>query len=753
MLLAVSVPATNLRGPLYMDHVLSALHQANPAARPLTLTVASLGEAVRLLLRVPPELLSVVKSQLYAQYPDCRLEEVLEEALAVPPGWRTWSRELTLTPDLFPLKRYVQFEDPLNRQLGDPLTAILTTLEPHRRHPLACRIEFSIRPVSSERSRRLRTSLRCVTTLRSRRLARLVAARASSQRWTDRLLTALLARFALQGAGVAPALDTSTARTHDREADLQAAADKLGRCLFDARVQLHVAGPPDAAALVAEKLAEIAGSFGQYCHRQAALRPVPPARHPWKRRGRAFLLSAEEIATLWHPPTQTVRAPALAAVESRELPPPLTLPTPAHDSALALLGVSTFRGKRQLCGILPEDRRRHLLCLGKTGMGKSTLLHRLLTTDIASGRGVALLDPHGDLCEAVLSSIPPQRTGDVILFDLGDAAHALSFNVLACAEPAQRPLVASGVLSAFKKVWGEFWGPRMEHILRYSLLTLLEVPGSTLPSLVRLLTDGPYREELVAHVSDPLVRHFWQREFAALPAKLQAEALSPILNKVGAFVASPLLRHVVGQAHSRLNLRAVMDEGQVLLVNLSKGRVGDDASALLGSFLVTALQLAAMSRAAVAEAQRRDFYLYVDEFQNYATESFAVILSEARKYRLALTVANQYLAQLEEATLAAVFGNIGSLLAFQVGVQDAEILAAQFGGDLTPQDLLTLPAYRAYVRLLIGGTPSRPFSLQTLPPPAVTHDPRRGEIIRKMSRSRYARPASEVEREIQRAFA
>jgi hypothetical protein len=249
------------------------------------------------------------------------------------------------------------------------------------------------------------------------------------------------------------------------------------------------------------------------------------------------------------------------------------------------------------------------------------------------------------------------------------------------------------------------------------------------------------------------VANFWRREFDALHPRLQAEALAPILNKVGAFVSSPLLRHLVGQARSRLNLRTVMDEGKILLVNLSKGRMGDDASALLGSFLVTGIQLAAMSRADLPEEERRDFSLYVDEFQNYATDSFATILSEARKYRVNLTVANQYLAQMDEATLAAVFGNIGSIVCFQLGVQDAEVLAEQLGGDLTPQDLLRLPAYHAYVRLMIDGMPSPPFTLQTLLPRCKKKDSRRPEIIRRTSRQRYARPQAQVEEEIREIFA
>jgi hypothetical protein len=303
-----------------------------------------------------------------------------------------------------------------------------------------------------------------------------------------------------------------------------------------------------------------------------------------------------------------------------------------------------------------------------------------------------------------------------------------------------------------KKIYGEFWGPRMGYILLNALLALLEVPGSTMLSVLRILNDETFRQPLVAKLRNPVVRDFWQKDFAAKPLKLQQESISPIQNKIGHFVSSPLLRNILGQSRNSLDLRRAMDEGKILLVNLSKGKLGDDVSALLGSFLVTALQLAAMSRADVPENERTDFFLYIDEFQNFATDSFATILSEARKYRLALTLANQYLAQLDAETAAAVFGNVGTLVSFQVGAADAEPLAMQFAGDLKTDDLLRLPRYQAYVRLLIDGAPSQPFSMRTLPP-ALANDLERPTIIRRTSRHRYARPVHEVEGDIERALA
>jgi hypothetical protein len=386
--------------------------------------------------------------------------------------------------------------------------------------------------------------------------------------------------------------------------------------------------------------------------------------------------------------------------------------------------------------------------IGKTGTGKSTLLQNLLAADIRAGRGVACIEPHGDLADSILELIPRSRTNDVVLFDVGDASHPLSFNLLACDDVARRPLVASGVVSAFKRIYGTMWGPRLEHILRNSLLALLEVPGSSLVQILPLLSDDDFREGTIKRVRDPAVRRFWEREFAQMPPRLRGEAVSPVLNKIGHFVSSPLLRNIIGQPHSTLNLRAIMDEGRILIVNLSKGRIGGDASDLLGALLVTALQLAAMSRADVPEEERQDFFAYIDEFSNFTTDAFASTFSEARKYRLALTVATQFLEQLDESTRASMFGNVGTIVTFQTSQTDAEIMAQELGGGLLPADLLTLPKFQAYVRLLVDGVPSAPFSVRTLPPSKPRRDEQASDVLRRTSRHRYSRPVDQVHRHL-----
>jgi hypothetical protein len=759
MRLSLSVPATNDRGPLYMDEALAVIHQANPHRLPVTFQIGRDKDALSLALNLPPELKPVIESQLFAQYPECRIQPVADETVTA--GHQVWTSQLKLRPDLFPIRRFGQFEDALNRLTADPLTALLSAIPVNRSGSLRGRIEIAVRPCTTKRRRRAVKTLRTLSRpfLRSHdRIAHLYLTLALSQWWLVRMIAWTVASVIPKSeASQHPTpLTTSASHTHEREDDLQAASDKLGKHLFEATIRLIVTAPAASGSSARAKLQEMAGSFGLFSvPRLGVFHASRPRVSPTtaRRRNHPFLLSTEELATLWHPSTLTVRAPTLAQVESREFEPPVTLSRLKDHPDLAVLGVTAFRDHKERFGILRDDRLRHVSIQGKTGMGKSTLLYNLLISDIAAGRGVCLIDPHGDLAEALLPAIPKARTNDVVLFDAGDREHPLAFNPLFCPDPGRRPLVASGVLSAFKKLFADSWGPRLEHILRNSLLALLEIPGSTLVSVLRLLSDARFRQSVTGRLSDPIVRAFWETEFAAMHPKLQTEAIAPIQNKIGAFVSSPLLRNILGQPEGRLDLRAVMDSGKVLIVNLSKGRIGDDASMLLGSLLVTSLQLAAMSRSDVPESLRREFFVYVDEFQNFATESFATILSEARKYRLGLTLANQYLAQMDDQTASAVFGNVGTLLVFQVGANDAEMLSQQLGGGVTPEDLMTLPRYQAYARLLIDGQPSRPFSMRTLSPERTKLDPKREAIIRRYSRQRYGRAVASIERGIRASIA
>jgi len=376
------------------------------------------------------------------------------------------------------------------------------------------------------------------------------------------------------------------------------------------------------------------------------------------------------------------------------------------NSPITPIAVTNYRDIRKRFGIKEKNRRGHLYIIGKTGTGKSTLVENMAISDIGGGNGLALIDPHGDLSENVLSFMPRRRAKDVIYFNPGDVEYPVPFNPLESGHPDQHHLVSSGLISIFRKIWPEFWGPRLEHILRHSILTLLEYQNGTILDIPKLLTDKEFREEVIRKVNNQQVRNFWFSEFEKYSAWLRSEAISPILNKVGQFLASVPLRNIVGQKENTFNLRKVMDEGKILVVNLAKGRIGEDNCSLLGSMMMTKIWLAALSRADTPETKRKPFYLYVDEFHNFMTLSFADILSEARKYGLHLALAHQYIEQLDEKIKGAIFGNVGTIISFRVGIDDAKQLAGEFYPVFNENDLINLPNYHIYLKLMIDGTTS-----------------------------------------------
>jgi hypothetical protein len=393
-----------------------------------------------------------------------------------------------------------------------------------------------------------------------------------------------------------------------------------------------------------------------------------------------------------------------------------------------------------------DERRRHLYIVGQTGTGKSTLLLNLIAQDLAAGEGVALLDPHGDLAEAVLNHVPRSRTNDLVYINPADIERPIGFNPLSRVPHDLKPIVADGVVSAFRHVWPESWGPRLDYILTNAVRALLDVPGATLLMLPRLLIDEPFRVQLVEHhVGDPVVRSFWLNEYAGYGDGFRTEAIAPIQNKIGKALMEPRLRNMLAQPKSTITLRRLMDEGAIVICNLSKGGLGESTAHLLGALLTTAFAQAALSRADTSAAERRTFHLYADEFQSFATESFALILSEARKYALTLTIGHQYLDQLPDRLRDAVFGNAGSIVACRSGVIDAPILAEQIGLG-GPGALLDLPNFAAWARLLRAGTPTSPIRLNLYDAP----HPRRPDAHRLIttSRMRFGRPRAEVEARI-----
>lgn len=415
-------------------------------------------------------------------------------------------------------------------------------------------------------------------------------------------------------------------------------------------------------------------------------------------------------------------------------------------------GKTNFRNQERLFGIRKKDRQQHMYIVGKSGCGKSVLLSNMAVQDIQRGEGVCVVDLHGDLVEDILHLIPDDRIKDVIYFNPADTDYNIGFNILETDDQKYKHLIASGLMGIFAKIWANAWNSRMEYILNNAILALLDTPGTTILSIQRMLLDKNYRQMIIKNLKDEVLRAFWVNEYEEWRDKFKDEAIAPIQNKIGQFISTPVVRNIIGQSKSTINVFDIMNDGKILLVNVSKGRLGEDNAALLGNIIITKIQLATMQRVRLPEDKRKDFYLYIDEFQNFVNDSFSKVLSEARKYHLNLILAHQYIAQLtttESSTMhGAVFGNVGTMVVFRVSSDDAKFLEKEFEPEFNAQDLVHLPNYHIYLRLMIDGIVSRPFSAVTLPPIKINREAKVDEKVINMSRQLYAREREEVEEEI-----
>ena len=777
----------------------------------ISVEIASVKNKIQFFIWTPRKFKNVIESQIYAQYPDVEIEEVEDYAKQGVSAFqdRAEKEEVAelggpLNPDnlpvvykgagakenryavtaelrlddahIYPIKRYPQFEDKLSRLPTEPLAGITATLSKLNATDEQAWIQITMQPVGDWWRKRGLKCLRIVSNglfnnifWLNKIATKLYLINGFFKRL---LLSPVFLVFWVLRAGRIGSLNTAgssdkdleetVSRTHDREDPISAAVDKVTRLTFGCNIRIVYLPRKENIDLAELKLNEIAGSFKQfnqpnlnnfYVSRLNSANAQILKRYQQRAVIDPMMLNVEELATLYHMPSMGVGTPNVFWVSSRKLEPPHNLPLvgTVPDTELNVIGETNFRGHREKFGIKTVDRRRHIYIIGKTGMGKSVLLENMIHSDVNRGKGIAVIDPHGDLADAVIDFIPAHRTNDVVILDPSDVSHPFAFNMLEYTDNAnKRNLMASGLLGVFKKMYAESWGPRLEHILRNCLLALVEYPNTSMLGIMRILVDAEYRKKVVASVENPMVKSFWNDEFGKMQEKMRTEAISPIQNKVGQFLSSPMIRNIVGQVKSTVNIRFMMDTGKIIIVNLSKGKIGEDNSSLLGSMLITKFQLDAMSRADIDEKKRTDFYLYVDEFQNFATDAFATILSEARKYKLNLVMANQYVAQMPEEVRDAVFGNVGTSLCFQVGFDDAEYFSNQFSEEVLPNDIITLPKYNCYTKLMIDGMPSPTFSISTLPPPVLSGEPDRREKIIRLSRERYCRPREVVEDKISR---
>ncbi len=455
-------------------------------------------------------------------------------------------------------------------------------------------------------------------------------------------------------------------------------------------------------------------------------------------------LSIEELATLYHFPNETLKGvPNVAWGKNLLGEPPENLPIvttqmdPELKKEINPFARTDYKNEAHVYGIKRNDRRRHMYVIGKTGTGKSTLLANMAINDLKRNEGMCVIDPHGDLVETILNYIPSHRINDVVYFNPADVDRTVQINLFEGENVEHRELIASGIISVFKKLYGYSWGPRLEYILRNSLLTLLKIPDSKLSDILKLLTDEKFRAKTIEHLDDEILKSFWVDEFNKLHERERTQQIASILNKVGQFVSSPLVRNVVNNSTSSFSIDDVMNDGKILLANLAQGKLGEDNATLLGAMLITKIQLAAMGRVNIPEKQRRDFFLYVDEFQNFATDSFIKILSEARKYKLNLLLANQYIAQIPEEVQKAIFGNCGNIASFVMGAEDASVFEKEYGNKFTVEDLVSLGRYQIVNKITVDGILSQPFPARTLSL-AKSSNKNKNKVI-QVSRERYAK--------------
>ncbi len=746
-----------------MRSILAAIHHASSRKYPVSFLIGRHEQQVGLYCRFPGLLHRLIQGQFHAKYPDCTVELLEDNSLDCPAGYEIWSMNLHLRPDLFPILRYQQFEDVIHNEVDDPIGGVLQAVAPGADNVQAM-IELTVFPANARRIRYSQTSVEQLARpffRKYRSFARQYAFFICSSKHWQRILAGLFSQFFAskreERITSDEELNKTSSRMHDNEKDLQAASVKLGQHLFEVQLRLIVYAPTGQKQNAVHKLQEMAAILNKFTEPRLGLfQSSPRSKNDTKRKQRGSLLSDEELSTLWHLPTSSVRDVSLQATHSRRLEPPVELPLKKRESlesgsGICELGRVSFQDRDERFGIRAEDRFRHLFIVGKTGNGKSTVMQNAILSDMQSGDGLAIVDPHGDLADAVLASVPSHRTNDVILIDPSDLAYPVGFNPLDV-DPKMVDVACDGVVSTFRKVFGTgTHTPRLEDILWNTVLALMQAGDCTVLDMLRMFdVDDAFRRDVLARVDDPVVCNWWKTTFPKLRSLKGEDPFASVENKLRQLLTNSVIRNMVSQPKSRIDFRVAMDSGKIIIINLSKGKLGERTSSFLGSLFVTQLQLATMTRAMIPEQDRRPFYLYVDEFQNVATSSFSSFLSEARKYKLGLCLATQFLDQVEQETLQAVFGNIGSLLVFAVGPNDATLLAEQLTGNVTPADLIALPKYRACIRLMIDGMSRPAFTMETIKPEPNIVD--RSEFVREQSRRRYSQPAEAIQKQIALSF-
>lgn len=737
--LLLQVPRTNEKKELAAEQMLASLHGLlsgsglkkrfrSAGHERISFEIAVQSKRIGFYVWVPDSLKSFVEEQIYAQYPTVHISEVPDYTAAEAKYSTEFVTEMKfIANDALPIKTFPSFE-------VDPLAAITATLAKFEDTEEAW-IQAVITPADDKwhkRSERFAASTRGTDGGRTAGTSGLLKAL-----WTP--------PEPGKGGPTAKLADYQTSRASAAEQKSEKLAYKV--CLRIA----YFGNSTESAAKM--RLQAIVATYKQFNttylngFAQGSMSSTASAVAKFKQRNFGqynMVCNIEEVASLYHLPHTNVETPNILWAIAKTAEPPANLPLvessePADISPIAM---TNFRGHNTMFGMPRSDRGRHIYIIGQTGVGKSGLLELLTISDVYSPYGFAVIDPHGDYAQHTLRRIPESRVNDVVYFNPADTEFPVAFNPMEVLDPKLKTHTTSELIGVLKRMF-ESWGPRLEYILRYSLLALLDYPESTMLDITRILTDRKFRDDVMKYVEDPVVRNFWNVEFASWNDKFAAEAVAPVLNKVGAFTANPIVRNIIGQPKSSFNIRQIMDERKILIVNLSRGLIGEDNASLLGALMVTKIQMAAMSRADIDDSMRVPFYLYVDEFQNFATDSFSVILSEARKYGLNLTVANQYIAQMSQSVKDAVFGNVGSIVAFRMGADDARSMTRYFEPKFEEHDLVHMHNRDIVISMTIGGEKVQAFSATTLKLPDYGQD--YTQHIVDNSRRNFARQKAEIE--------
>lgn len=750
-LLRILVPKQNEKTPLAAEEMFASIHgiyRPDQAIQDhLSFEISARDQYIQFFVYVPKPLKDFVEGQIYAQYPTVEISEVQDYTDISLDNWSVAAAELVLTkPDYYPIKTFMNFQ-------VDPLAAITSVLSKIDEGEQIW-IQILVRPIPDIWQEK---TLKYVKMIEE-----------GKKPGGDNKTT--ISKILQGTAGVVTELARTAAGAPAKEAEkkekpslpgpvteaLRAAETKTTKLGYETLIRVCAIAKDEGAAVA--KINNLLGAFKQYnvtnmngfsisriATDKEKILPVFQTRaFP----ATGYIFNVEELASIYHLPSQSVETPSIVWAGAKKGEPPANLPIEglADPKDVTLFAQTNYRHFNHRFGIKTPDRRYHMYAIGKTGTGKSTMLRNMIIDDIQKGRGVCVVDPHGDLIQHVLDFIPDNRVDDVVYFNPADRENPIGFNLLESVDPDLRSIVASGLMSIFTKLWANVWSARMEYILRNVVLALLEYPDATLLEIMKLLVDPVFRRKVLYYVKDPVIREFFINEYEKYDPKFRTEAIAPIQNKVGQFLSSSTIRNIMGQMHSTIDMRQIMDSGKILLVDLSVGKIGEDNAALLGSMIITKIQLAAMGRADQPEEQRKDFYLYVDEFQNFATESFAVILSEARKYHLNLIITHQYIAQMPEVVASAVFGNVGTIVAFRVGASDAGALAKEFEPVFDANDLVNLDNYHVYLKMAIDARTATPFSALTLPPFNGKNENRQKAIDQSIAK--YAANRQKVEEEI-----